>query len=175
MQNDHENNCNCLEHTGKGNLNDNHLVTDPNSIDYYLDGYVLAKKPVKIWSRPGASLGGKVIKTIPVGSLVGRVFSYTDDKKDKTGKSFWLTLTDPSAKDVNTAPIIGYTPWLKGYFDKTTLKSGSQGAKIEQQKIDAENAPLFKVPEISFPLWIKLLIAAIIVAIILGLYVKSKS
>lgn len=113
---------------------------DDSLISYYLDSILVALKPVKIWTLPGASKGGKVIKTIPVGSTVGKLDSWV---MDKNGKDIWIILVDAAGKK------IGYTPFLTGYFDRQIAAQTSSGkAFIEKQKA-LDNAPLFNTDSLN--------------------------
>lgn len=164
MTNEHLPNCDCYDC--------NHL--DRTKIGFYLDGILLALKPTKVWTLPGVKKGGVVKYTVSPGVQIGRIYSWTKDANGAT----WLQLVDPStpANKVNTAKIIGYTPFIPDQFDKETVFKTSSGKRIEDVQKKIEEMPTFSTsPLLSFGKKLKWIIIGVIVLMVLTLFTKLKS
>jgi len=114
---------------------DNHVDQgygeDDSKLDYYLDSILIAKKPAKIFSLPGASMpGSKVLRGVRPGDKIGKLLGWVKDKKNPKG--IWLQLYDHA----------GYVFLVPGLFDKQTAKETSSGKKF----VDAET----KADKITF-------------------------
>lgn len=86
-----------------------------NDPGYYLGSTLKALKKVDLWSLPGASIGGKKVRTINPGETVGVVDTYVLDKINPT--QIWWRFKDGT-----------YTPHFTGYFDKELAAVTSSGA-----------------------------------------------
>lgn len=164
MTNEHLPGCDCYDC--------NHL--DRTQIGFYLDGILLALKPTKVWTLPGVKKGGIVKYTVNPGHQVGRIFSWVKDSNGAT----WLQLVDPStpANKVNTAKIIGYTPFIPDQFDKDMVYKTSSGKLIEDTQKRIEEMPTFATaPIFSFARKLKWLIIGVVAFLVLSLIVKLKS
>ena len=110
---------------------------DPARISYYLNSVLLALKPVKIWSNAGVARGGVVKYTVQAGNKIGRIYSWV---KDANG-FLWLQLVAPDTPDnkMETAKLIGYTPFLEGYFDKDLARQTALGTSIINKQESIKN------------------------------------
>lgn len=147
---------------------------DSDRISYYLDSLLIAKKPIKIWSLPGASKGGTVKNIVPVGGSVGKIYSWV---KDKNGIDIWLQLVAPETPSdkVGTAPIIGYTPFFEGYFDKGIATSTSSGKKFVDEMTAISDDSGFSLPSFGNLLGsMKWYLIAILAIIMLAVFLRIK-
>ena len=148
---------------------------DDSKLSYYLNSLIVAKKPVKIWTLPGASKGGKVKTTILPGESVGKVYSWV---MDKNGTTPWLILVDAltPSNEVATAKVIGYTPFFEGLFDKQIATKTSSGKAFvdSQNKSDSINLNPFPALQ-DFLGAYKWYFIAVIIVIMLAVFLKFKN
>lgn len=145
-----------------------------DEIGYYLDGILAAAQPTKVWSLPGVKKGGIIKYTVPIGLQIGRIFSWVKDSNGAT----WFQLVAPETKpeNINTAKIIGYTPYIPNQFNKELVYNTSSGKKLDDFKKSIDEMTTFKNPLSviweGFSSLIKKLI--IVVVIFIALYIALK-
>jgi hypothetical protein len=173
MQTEHAKNCNCydcgtiqtMNHADKG------YGEDDSKLSYYLNSHLVATKPLNIWTRPGASIGGKIKETIPVGGNVGYIYSWVRDKK--TPKGSWIILSSVSGSNPK---IIGYIPiQYLSKIDKGIATESSSGKKFteEMKAADATNLSV-PTPVIDFMGKAKWYIIGMLFIILVAVFLRIK-
>lgn len=119
---------------------------DDSKLDYYLDSnLIITKNKVKLWSAPGASIGGRVKQVLSPGDNLGYIYSWTKDKKD--ARNSWLVISS----------VPGSSPKIVGYIligdlknvDKGIAKSTSSGKKFVTEMKEADKINLSPLPTID--------------------------
>lgn len=112
------------------------LETSKDVTSYY-DALIYGKYPLPLFNKASKS-DSKLIKTVNKRQAIGRVYSHV---KESDG-TLWLQLTSPNTgyKQLEYAPIIGYTPFTPEYYDISMIQNSKKKIAESRNEVVTKKA-----------------------------------